>query len=203
MKRTATLFIIGLFMMQSSFAGGIVTNTNQSALFLRMLARNASLGIDAVYYNPAGIVKMSDGLYVSVQNQTIFQTRTITNSFAFLNTAEFIGNVTVPIYPSVFGVYKKGKIAVSFGFGVVGGGGSAIYDEGLPSFETPIAQVPLLLQSMKVPTSQYSADINLEGFSAILGGQLGISYAINDMFAVSIGARFSYAKNTHPVPVGI
>ena len=32
-----------------TFAGGFLTNTNQNILFLRMLARDASTRIDAVY----------------------------------------------------------------------------------------------------------------------------------------------------------
>ena len=34
----------------SSFAGGILTNTNQHAAFVRNPARFATLGIDAVYF---------------------------------------------------------------------------------------------------------------------------------------------------------
>ena len=75
MKKISTLLLLSLFIIQSSLAGGIVTNSNQSIIFLRMLARNASTDIDAVYYNPAGLTKMKDGFYVSVHNQTIFQTQ--------------------------------------------------------------------------------------------------------------------------------
>jgi hypothetical protein len=54
MKKFAVL-IIGVFLlMNTAFAGGILTNTNQSAQFVRMLSRNASTDLDAVYFNPAG-----------------------------------------------------------------------------------------------------------------------------------------------------
>ncbi len=62
-----------------------MTNTNQSSSYIRMPARNASLGIDAAYYNPAGLVQLSDGFQLSLNNQSVFQTRTIDNSFALLN----------------------------------------------------------------------------------------------------------------------
>ena len=39
-----------------SFAGGLLTNTNQHVAFNRMMSREASIGIDGVYYNPAGVV---------------------------------------------------------------------------------------------------------------------------------------------------
>ena len=39
----------------SATAGGILTNTNQSIDFLRNPARDAAIGLDGVYSNPAGI----------------------------------------------------------------------------------------------------------------------------------------------------
>ena len=56
------------------YAGGILTNTNQHAAFLRMLARGASIGIDGVYSNPAGLSFLPhDGLYLSLTNQSTYQ----------------------------------------------------------------------------------------------------------------------------------
>ena len=39
----------------SANAGGILTNTNQSIDFLRNPARDAAIGLDGVYSNPAGV----------------------------------------------------------------------------------------------------------------------------------------------------
>ena len=39
----------------AAFAGGILTNTNQSVSFLRNPARDAAIGLDGVYSNPAGV----------------------------------------------------------------------------------------------------------------------------------------------------
>lgn len=61
----------------TTFAGGILTNTNQSAQFVRMLSRNASTQIDAVYFNPAGVMQLENGFHIALHNQTISQTRTI------------------------------------------------------------------------------------------------------------------------------
>ena len=62
MKRF-TLILLGMI-LSSTFvmAGGLVHNTNQSAAWSRMLSRGATLDIDAVYYNPAGLTKLKDGL---------------------------------------------------------------------------------------------------------------------------------------------
>ena len=65
-----------LVMSASSFAGGILTNTNQSVDFLRNPARDAAIGLDGVYSNPAGVVFMPEGLHLGINWQYAHQTRT-------------------------------------------------------------------------------------------------------------------------------
>ena len=49
---------------------------------MRMLARGASIGIDGVYSNPAGLSFLPhDGLYLSLTNQSAYQSRNIDASF--------------------------------------------------------------------------------------------------------------------------
>jgi long-chain fatty acid transport protein len=173
--------------------GTIITNTNQSVQYLRLLNRNASLGLDAVYYNPAGVVHLENGFHLAIHNQTIFQTKTVKNSFPFLNNPEYVGDVKAPIFPSVFAVYKKDKFALSFGAGVNSGGGSADFKTGLPSFEIPISMLPSLVSSFGIPTTAYSAEINFSGKSFYLGFQLNAAYAINEVFSLAAGVRYVYA----------
>ena len=45
-------------------AGGILTNTNQSIDFLRNPARDAAIGLDGVYSNPAGVAFLPEGFYL-------------------------------------------------------------------------------------------------------------------------------------------
>jgi long-chain fatty acid transport protein len=196
MRKILILLMIGLCSMTMVF-GSIVTNTNQSILFLRYPARNASTDIDAAYYNPAGTTHLSDGWHFSLNNQTIFQEKTVTNAFPYLNNDTFIGDVKAPIFPSAFVVYKKNKLAFSFGFGPNAGGGSAEFEEGLPSFETPISVLPLLVTSLGLPTTQYSADIFFKGSSIYFGFQLNASYQIHEMFSAALGLRYISANNTY------
>ena len=183
------------------FAGGILTNTNQSAHFIRMIARDASLDIDAVYTNPAGLVKLNDGFHISFTNQSAFQTRTITSTFdPFVGFGgnkqkEYLGKTTAPVIPSLQAAYITGKWAFSGSFAVTGGGGKVKFNEGLSSFESTIAVLPSAISSMGVPTSQYSVDVQMIGSSYIFGGQLGGSYAINEMFSAFAGLRLNYVKN--------
>ena len=58
-------------------AGGILTNTNQSIDFLRNPARDAAIGLDGVYSNPAGVALMPEGFYLGINWQYAHQTRTI------------------------------------------------------------------------------------------------------------------------------
>jgi long-subunit fatty acid transport protein len=196
MKKIFTL-ILAAAVSGQLFAGGIVTNTNQSAQFVRMLSRNASTQIDAVYFNPAGLIRMDDGFHFSLNNQTIFQEKTVTSTFPGLNNDTYIGDVAVPFFPSFFAAYKQDKLALSFGFGPNGGGGSAEYLTGLPSFEMPISMIPTMLTSNGVPTTQYAADIYFNGSSVFWGAQVGATYAINDVLSVSAGIRIIMAKNVY------
>jgi long-chain fatty acid transport protein len=175
----------------------ILTNSNQSAQYFRLLCRNPSTDIDAVYYNPAGLTKLANGLHFSLSNQTIFQEKTITNAFPRLNQDSYTGKTTVPLFPNVYAVYKKDRLALSLGFGPNAGGGSADYNRGLPSFETSIATLPLLLTSMRIPTTKYAADIAFKGSSIFLGVQANASYALSDAISIAAGIRYIQAKNTY------
>ncbi|MDR1097794.1 MAG: aromatic hydrocarbon degradation protein [Tannerella sp.] len=191
------------FCMMPVSAGGLLTNTNQSAHFIRMIARDASLQIDAVYTNPAGLVKLSDGFHFSFTNQSAFQTRTITSTFdpftGFGGNREktFEGEASAPVIPSFQGAYKTGKWVLSGSFAVSGGGGKATFNDGLPSFESVIATLPVAISAMGVSTDRYSVDAYMRGSSFIYGGQLGGSYAISELFSAYAGFRLNVVNNRY------
>jgi long-chain fatty acid transport protein len=193
--RKIFVLITATLISGSLLAGGLVTNTNQSASWVRLPSRNASTETDAVYYNPAGLMKMENGFHFSISNQTIFQKRTITNDYNYLNNGSYEGSVKAPLFPSVAAVYKMNKLAFSFGFNPVGGGGGATYEKGLPSFEMSISDLVPALQSQGA--SAYDVDIFFEGSSIFFGYQGAISYKINDLISIAAGARYVTAKNTY------
>jgi long-subunit fatty acid transport protein len=199
------LFSVFLALAASSvFAGGLLTNTNQSAHFLRNPALDATTEIDAVYANPAGTSFLSDGFHFSLTNQSVSQTRTITSTFAPFAisnagnpTKVFNGEASAPIVPSFQFAYKKDRYAISAGFAISGGGGKAVFGQGLPSFEAPISMLPLSLTAKGVNTTTYSVDSYMEGKQYIFGFQLNGSYKINDALSAALGMRLNVVNNAY------
>jgi long-chain fatty acid transport protein len=197
MKIKSLGVLVALCMPTFLFAGGLVTNTNQSASFIRMPSLDAVIGIEGVYYNPAGLVQLENGLHVSLSNQIVNQKRSVTSTFPTLNSSDYDGIVKVPLFPSAYVAYKANKLVFSFAFNPIGGGGGAEYENGLPSFESMVSQIPGMVTLLGVPTTAYSMDLFFNGSSTYFGYQVGISYAINDAIGVFGGARYVTAKNTY------
>ncbi len=109
MKLNRILGSIILLWVSVALGGRLVTNTNQSAEFIRTLNRNATTGIDAVYFNPAGLTKLGDGTHIALSNQSIFQTKTVDNTI--LNKT-YEGSVQASFFPNLYVAYKAGKLAL-------------------------------------------------------------------------------------------
>jgi long-chain fatty acid transport protein len=200
--RKLLTFIAAIFITGSLLAGGLVTNDNQSAAWVRLPSRNASTSIDAVYYNPAGLMKLENGFHASISNQSVLQTREIKNYYAGpggsygLNQHSFKGTVKAPLFPSIYAVYKLDKFAFSVGFNPIGGGGGAEYKNGLPSFEMgPSDLVPSLRPSYGADA--YRLNVYFKGSSTFLGYQGNVSYKVNDWLSVAVGLRYVTAENTY------
>lgn len=194
------IFLIGFVMLIVSiptFAGGLLTNTNQHVSFLRMLARGASIDIDGVYSNPAGLAFLpGDGLYLSLNGQSAYQTRNISTTFPLFpeegNRRYYKGTASAPFIPSFQGAYKKGDWTISGSFAVVGGGGKASFDDGLGMFDSMIMGNISQASGGQITPSMYSINSAMDGSQFIYGVQLGLSYKINDWLSVFAGGRMNY-----------
>ena len=172
MKYQKTAFAALLLAMATTTqAGGLLTNTNQNIAFNRNFARVGAIGIDGVYFNPAGVAFLDQGFHLSLNFQNVYQTRQITSAFsvpAFANTPYeypftlnggdktdgskfYEGKASVPILPSFQVAYNKDKWSFQAGFGLTGGGGKATFNDGLPTFERQIAILPALI-NQQLPT---------------------------------------------------
>ena len=201
------LFLIGataLMVSNSTFAGGILTNTNQNAAFLRNPARGAVIAIDGVYSNPAGIAFMPQGFHLSVSWQAAWQQRLmdVNNNLFSMNadgkgaSRTFEGVAKAPVIPSFQAAYVvNDKWSVSAQFAVGGGGGKCEFAEGLPMFEELIAGTLMkgVAANSQLPQgsslAKYSLTQNLTGEQYFYGFQVGASYKISDNFSVFGGAR--------------
>ena len=194
MNKKLLISAAALIVSTSTFAGGILTNTNQNATFLRNPARNAAIAIDGVYNNPAGIAFLDEGFHFSLSWQAAWQKREITSQHDFfaLNTAtpgvtrkEFVGDIVAPVIPSFQAAYVfNDKWSVSAQFAIGGGGGKCDYSNGLPMFEKLIGGNLASAQA-----TSYGLTQNLVGEQYFYALQLGGTYKITDQISVFGGVR--------------
>ena len=210
-----------------SFAGGLLTNTNQHVAFNRMMSREASIGIDGVYYNPAGVVFMGEGKHLSINWQLAYQTRSIENDYAlFTNNVnnpttprEFKGKAFAPVIPSFQYAYNKGRWSLQAAFALTGGGGKCTFDNGLGSFEKIVAEtaiaacqlagavdqvasqygVPAVFSSDKYfgKEGKYSYNSYMHGRQYYYGLSIGAAYKINEHLSAYAGVRGVYASTNY------
>lgn len=143
MKKLFLLAIASAATTLPTLAGGLVTNTNQNAAFLRQLSQDAIIDITGLYMNPAGTAFLAPGAHVSFNIQNAKQSRDIATNFPLfaLNTKnhntlhEFKGDAYAPVIPSIQFSYNWEKWSINANFALGGGGGKCEFDNGLGSFE--------------------------------------------------------------------
>ena len=196
-------------------AGGLLTNTNQNVAFLRNPARDAAIGIDGVYSNPAGVAFLEEGWHLSLNIQNAHQTRTVSSwsnlySLGMSNPSqtlganqkyfkEFEGEADAPILPSIQLAYNKGKWSYQFGFALTGGGGKCTFDYGIPTFETSIAAIAKSLAPLGA--TGYDMNSYIQGRQYYYGFTGGAAYKINDNLSVYGGLRLLYGSASYKVKV--
>lgn len=128
MKKIFLLFCVICFVLISNsslMAGGIENKNNLSGEYIRTLNRNATTdSLDAIAYNPAGVMKLEDGknIYFSLQYVSKDYTNIVNGDSLSSDTPSFI--------PSIFALYKKDKWAGFFGLTIPAGGGKVEYESG-------------------------------------------------------------------------
>lgn len=124
-------------------AGGLLTNTNQNAAFLRQMSQDAIIDLNGLYLNPAGTAFLSNGWHLGLNIQSAQQTRTIDTTFPLFKlnesnhnaTHHFKGEASAPVIPSFQLSYNHDKWSVNASFALGGGGGKCEFEQGLGSFE--------------------------------------------------------------------
>ncbi|MBO4451416.1 MAG: outer membrane protein transport protein [Bacteroidaceae bacterium] len=216
-KRVITLCSLYLMLggtMTEVWAGDYLTNTNQSIGFLRNPSRDAAIDIDGVYYNPAGVSFLDEGWHFQFNWQSPHQKRDSRSSYGALFGANYLnpgtpeadgsasrlykGRVHVPIQPSLYLAYNKNDWAFQFGFGIIGGGGTCEFKNGVGSFEALVGQMAkTTMEQMNVGFGGYSLDSYLKGKSYFFGTTLAAARKLNEKLSVSLGIRAIYAWNNY------
>ena len=205
-KRFLTLSVLALAASATTFAGGLMTNTNYHIAFDRMMARGATFDIDAAYSNPAGMAWAKEDWQLSLNFQKPWQYRdikltTLSATFPYYSAPyekTFEGKASAPIVPALFASYKHDRWAVSSMIGIVGSGGFVEYKEGVPQYNVMVqsvlgAIIPQLNQLPGIDISQaYTLDSEMKGKQYIYGGQINFTYKLLDCLSAAVGIRANY-----------
>ena len=189
MKRIFSTIVLAAATL-SSFAGGLLTNTNQHASFVRNPARYASLETDAIYFNPAGTAFFKEGWALSANWQMIWQDRDVTSA---LTNKSYKGEVYVPCMPTIMAAYKTGDWTFSGFFGIPGGGGNAQFNDGLPAFDAMGAGL--------VAANGLSAKSAFESTQYVFSLQLGAAYKVNENLSAYAGIRGNYVSANYAAAI--
>lgn len=211
-KKLVLSFVFTAFGAATMMAGGLLTNTNHSASFLRQISQDATIDITSNIHNPAGAAFLSNGFHLSLNLQNAKQTREVDTTFPlfaynFNNnkpTHFYKGDAYAPVIPSFQFAYVKDKWSVSANFALNGGGGKCEYDEGLGTFEALYAAQ--IYSSVAAALGQTNAaygstlafggyDINayMKGRQYYFGFAVGGTYKITNNLAGYVGLRGVYA----------
>lgn len=185
LKITALLYFT--LAAASLSAGSIDYLSNQSADYLRTFCRNASTDADAVHYNPAATSLAEDGIHLYLSSQWIFKnysSELTASSTAPLGKNDAYESKKPSLFvPNFYGIYKKSNFAVFAGAGVIAGGGSVDYKDGVPLMVIKGVQSGLLFR-----------DGNLKGSVLYYFGSIGGAFAFSDSLSVSAGLRYVNAQ---------
>lgn len=202
---------VAAFMMTTTIAqaGGILTNTNQSVDFLRNPARDAAIGLDGVYSNPAGVVFMPEGFHLGINWQYAHQTRTITSTNPVFQlgkknnasspTKIFEGVADAPVIPSIQVAYNMEHWSLQANLSVPGGGGSCEFSDGLGSFESTVGSIASMLQPFGA--EGYDMDGYMKGRQYYYGVQVGAACKVIPNLSLYGGLRMIYGDATYKAKI--
>jgi long-chain fatty acid transport protein len=198
MRKGLVAFMVSVVLVVLSppiYAGGIINKQNLSADYIRTLNRNASDDLaDAAVYNPAGTVRMQDGLYLKAD--AIYFWKAYTNQMpstpAIFNLGTLDSNEP-SIIPGFFAVYKQDRWSGFFAVTIPGGGGEVRYQDG--DARTVMLSAPGAVGGLGTflggpagnPTNinQY-----IEANSEYVAYSLGAAYKVFDSLSLSGGVRY-------------
>ena len=209
MRKSLIAFAVFMMTTGSVWARGILTNTNQSVDFLRNPARDAAIGLDGVYSNPAGVVFMPEGFHLGINWQYAHQTRTITSTNPVFQmgrknnanspTKIFEGVANAPIIPSIQIAYNMEHWSLQANLSVPGGGGACEFEDGLGSFESVVGNIAAMLAPLGA--QGYDMDGYMKGRQYYYGVQIGAACKVIPNLSLYGGLRMIYGDATYKAKI--
>lgn len=189
-KLFAFLSVSCLVLLSSSYlmAGVVDNRSNLSGEYVRSLNRNAATdSLDAIVYNPAGVMTMEDGTQANLSVHYVMKDYTnIVDGVA-------LGQDEPSLVPAFFALYKKDKWAGFFSFTIPCGGGKVDYTNG--SATTRIGEAILVnMLSLNPAVYNLDADERVTGESVYHGYTIGAAYKLNDIVSFSLAGRYINAE---------
>lgn len=198
---------------------GLGSTNNATAVALRDPARQASTEVDAAVYNPAGTAFLQEGFHISLNgmyaNQPLFSYEKNGEKAVNIHDERILN-----IAPTAQLAWKKGRFSLSASFadeGYMGkwtcNNGSIPYDAFLQELiqsnylksEFNRLNTSLALTNALLAAAGYNKELDVEiedqfrlattDFAHTMHNwttRLGTTFAVNEHFAVSLGAKFNY-----------
>jgi len=209
MRKTIVAFMAAfvLFALSAPLPAQMDNLTNLSVEWMRMPARNAaSDSADIVVYNPAALVRLSEGFHLNLGNQSLLRKPSHAYNLTYgAGERSFSQDGIDPFLPNFYAAYSKDRWAVYGGLYIAGGGAVADYPEGSITTDLVALQVMVtpVLDEFGQPTGYILGDLYsategqyLKASSYYLTGILGGAYAFTDALSASFGLRYISAVNT-------
>jgi len=181
MKKTIAICLLGI--LTGAIYAQSEPNRWQSAKEFKTGARNATTGVEAAFYNPAGTVfNPRDGFTLEFSYMPFFGEQSVTDTRFPGET--FVGEISAPIFPGLNFTYKKDKWAIVGNVGIQNGGGTGNFEEGAPALVAPAQTIAGAL-GIANPDIMTSANAGSRGF----GANFSFAYRFADWISASAGVH--------------
>jgi len=173
------LVMLGAIMFASAFiVGDLFAYTySHSTSFTRTMSWAATISSpDSVYYNPVGLVKMKDGLYLDLGNQAGM--KRYEHRLVWANYHDATPSFTIP---NLALAYKNGRGAIFAAVYIPAGGGSVKYKSNSGIFTGALSgMMPYALPPNYIKATNFW-----------IQGAAGGAFALTDWLALTAGLKYS------------
>lgn len=192
------VFVITLTLLLSQIpaTANVDQLSNMSTEWIRTGNRNAATDSgDIVLYNPAGIMKMSDGLHINFGSQTLIRRPEHKYNLGITGVEDTDRSHKQDsndyFLPNFYCAYKKDNLGFFGGIYIPGGGATIDFPQG--SINTKFIGAMTVMQSSGMITS--FTDDYLEASSIYFAIETGVAYKINEMVSTAFALRYINAEN--------